>query len=191
MKPSLVMKPHPVSLLLTLFAMLAVFSAATRTAWADQAGNSFICAQQCNYDSNGNNGSCYSACMASRQSFDGAPGSGLRPMPPVPTLYGAIAVESKSLITGFAKDAKTRADAEKRAIEVCRRAGGTASGCQVVVWGHNTCLALATSRTGKGGESSWGYAWSDDGWVSRRKALAACRKYGGDKCNVAVTFCTG
>lgn len=113
------------------------------------------------------------------------------PQAPVPILYGAIAVETGSLITGYAKGYSSRAAAESRAIAMCRRAGGLASGCKIAVWGHNSCLALATSRANKGGENSLGYAWSDDGWVSRRKAIDACRNDGGANCKIAVTLCTG
>lgn len=113
------------------------------------------------------------------------------PQAPVPILYGAIAVETRTLITGYAKGYSSRAGAEGRAIAMCRRAGGLASGCKIAVWGHNSCLALATSRASSGGANSWGYAWSDDGWVSGRKATAACRKDGGANCRIAVTFCTG
>jgi serine/threonine-protein kinase len=114
-----------------------------------------------------------------------------RPQTPVPVLYGAIAVETRTLITGYAKDYSSRADAERRAIAMCRRAGGLASGCRIAVWGHNSCLALSTSRASNGGANKWAYAWSDDSWVSQRNATAACRKDGGSNCRVAVKFCTG
>lgn len=113
------------------------------------------------------------------------------PQAAIPTLYGAIAVETKTLITGYAKGYSSRADAERRAIAMCRRNGGSASGCKIAVWGHNSCLALSTSQASNGGGNIWGYAWSDDGWVSRRKATAACRKDGGANCKAAVSFCTG
>ena len=113
------------------------------------------------------------------------------PRAPVPVLYGAIAVETRTLITGYAKDYSSRADAERRAIAMCRRAGGLASGCRIAVWGHNSCLALSSSRASNGGANKWAYAWSDDSWVSQRNATAACRKDGGANCRVAVTFCTG
>jgi len=110
---------------------------------------------------------------------------------PVPVQYGAIAIEDKTLITGYAKDEASRAEAEREALANCRSAGGSASGCKVAVWGHNSCLALAASKASDGGENNWGFAWSDDGWVSRRDATAACQKDGGANCKVAVTFCTG
>jgi serine/threonine-protein kinase len=114
-----------------------------------------------------------------------------RPQAPVPVLYGAIAVETRTLITGYAKDYSSRADAERRALAMCRRAGGLASGCKIAVWGRNSCLALSTSQANNGGANIWAYAWSDDGWVSQRKATAACRKDGGANCRIAVKFCTG
>ena len=112
------------------------------------------------------------------------------PQAPVPVRYGAIAVETNSLIFGYVKDVASREEAEQGALEHCRKGGGSASGCEIAVWGHNTCLALATSAGGRSG-NTWGYAWSDDGWVSRRDAVQACSKEGGTSCKVAVSFCTG
>ncbi len=113
------------------------------------------------------------------------------PLTPVPTLYGAIAVETSTLASGYAKDQPSLADAERQALAMCRGAGGSNAGCKIVVSGHNFCAALSTGQTGNGGENRWGYAWSDDGWVSRRDATAACRNDGGANCKVAITFCTG
>ena len=112
------------------------------------------------------------------------------PQAPVPVLYGAIAVETDSLIFGYVKDVASRERAEQGALANCRKAGGTASGCKIAVWGHNTCLALATSAGGRSG-NIWAYAWSDDGWVSKRDAVRACGKAGATTCKVAIGFCTG
>lgn len=113
------------------------------------------------------------------------------PGPAIPILYGAIAVETRTLITGAAKGYASRADAERRAIAICRRGGGSANGCRVVESGHNICLALATS-VGSGGQgNSWGVWHSDDGWVSQRGAVRECRGAGGTNCTVVVKFCTG
>ncbi len=131
-------------------------------------------------------GRCVQTCVAELQ----GPNKTI-PRAPVPVLYGAIAVETRTLITGFGKDYASRADAECRAIAMCRRAGGLASGCKIAVWGHNICLALSTSRASSGGANKWGGAWSDDRWVSGRNAATACRKDGGANCRIAVSFCTG
>lgn len=128
---------------------------------------------------------CSSACLGE---LNGKPNNA--PLPPIPTLWGAVAVDSVTLATGFAKGSISREDAERRALADCRRANGTATGCKVVAARHNSCIALATSRGG-GGEDMWGNAWSDDGWVSRREAVKECRKGGGTRCAVVVSFCTG
>ena len=154
---------------------------------ADQIGDATLCREQCGE----HNDSCQRICMSDRSRLYGSSPETMRPMPPPPTLYGAIAVETGSLITGFGRDARSRAEAERRATAICRRGGGTASGCQIAVWAHNSCLALATSRGSPGQDNVWGYAYSDDGWVSRRSAMRACVKQGGTRCVVAVKFCTG
>lgn len=110
------------------------------------------------------------------------------PMPRPPTLWGAIALDQATLATGSAKDYPSRADAERRAIAICRRAGGSAQGCKVIRAQHNSCLALATSQA-KGG-TAWGEAYSDDGWASRREAARQCRTHDAS-CQVVISFCTG
>lgn len=72
------------------------------------------------------------------------------PLPPIPTLWGAIAVDSETLATGYGKGYASRTDAERRALALCHRADGAASGCKIVAARHNSCLALATSRGGGG-----------------------------------------
>lgn len=119
------------------------------------------------------------------------PSSAPNRLPPVPQLFGAIAVETRTLSIGFAKGETSRAGAERQALAGCRQAGGSMKGCEIVVWGHNLCFALATSHEPVGRENVWGYATSDDGWVSRRDAMRFCRKAGGTRCAVAVKFCTG
>jgi hypothetical protein len=175
---------HPALVIVTV--MLAS-TALSRTVWADEGGNSAICRQQCNYD---NESSCYSFCMSERRLYDTPSSESGGSMPAVPTLYGAIAVETDTLIYGYVKDVSSRAEAEQAALAYCRKAGGSASGCEIAVWGHNTCLALATSAGGRGG-NTWGYAWSDEGAISRRNAVDACIEQGGTDCKVSVSFCTG
>lgn len=129
--------------------------------------------------------------MSQQELNRGSGSETMRPMPRPPTLHGAIAIDAATLITGSARDHRSRAEAEQRGIAMCRQAGGSAGGCKVAVWAHNSCLALSTSRDAAGKRNRWGYAWSDDAWVSKRNATAACRKDGGTHCQVATSFCTG
>jgi hypothetical protein len=112
-------------------------------------------------------------------------------LPPIPTLYGAIAVDPQTLASGSAKGMTSRAAAERRALADCQRASGRASSCKIAVYGHNICLALATSRETDGRGNAWGADYSDDGWVARRKATKICHKWGGRRCQVSLSFCTG
>lgn len=169
-----------------LWLSLAVGLATPAIGRADEIGDAGLCREQCGE----HNDSCQRICMSDRSRL-ALPPEPMRPMPRPPTLYGAIAVDARSLITGFGRDAGSRAEAERRALALCRRGGGTASGCQIAIWAHNSCLALATSRGAPGQDNVWGYANSDEGWVSRRNATRACVKQGGTRCTVAVTFCTG
>lgn len=176
-------------LALVVLATLSIVPA--QPAAADPNGDAGVCTDQCTKDSNGSFESCHRICMSERSIYNNAPNEPMRPMPRPPTLYGAIAVDLDSLIPGYGKDYPSRADAERRAIAMCRRAGGAAGRCKVVIWGHNRCLALTTSVTSKSGYAMSGYDWSDDGYVARKKALQACRKAGGTACKVAVSLCTG
>ena len=145
------------------------------------------CVQSCAYSSQDRELCIQMTCS----SLHGSSTPPVNRLPPIPILYGAIAVDSQTLLFGVAKGAASRADAERRALTLCRRAGGTASGCEIAAWGHNVCLALATSREADARGNTWGAAHSDDGWVSRRNATKLCRKWGGKNCQVTVSFCTG
>lgn len=112
-------------------------------------------------------------------------------LPPIPILYGAIAIDLQTLASGSAKGMTSASTAKQRALAECQRASGQASGCKIAIHGHNVCLALATSRETDGRGNVWGGDHSDDGWVARRKATKACRKWGGSRCQVTVSFCTG
>ncbi len=173
-----------------LAALLLGLAVAT-AAGADPNGDRAVCNDQCTTNSNGNFDSCVRMCMTNQEIYNTEIQTPMRPMPRPPTLFGAIAVETATLITGMARDYASRDGAERRAIAMCRRAGGSAAGCKLVTVKNNACIALATSRGTGGKANRWGYATSDDGWVSRRDAVKYCRGDGGTNCQVVVAFCTG
>lgn len=113
------------------------------------------------------------------------------PAPRIAVRYGAIALDSKSLTYGYSKNHSSRRMAEQRALKECRQAGGSAVGCKVIKSVNNSCLALAVRPASASIGSRWAYAYSDDGWVSRRNATRNCAKDGGGVCKVVVSFCTG
>ncbi|MFN8392089.1 MAG: DUF4189 domain-containing protein [Bdellovibrionota bacterium] len=95
--------------------------------------------------------------------------------------YGAIAYSMKEGAYGFSDDWDNRQDAEKHALEACTENG---PGCEVVVWFFDSCGAVV----GSGTLVSWGQDAMES--AARRKALEACAKQGGTKCNVKVSHCS-
>ena len=149
-----------------------------------------LCSQKCNFsalDSRDQELCIQSSCSG----LLGPETPSVNRLPPIPTLYGAIAVDLKTLASGSAKGMASAATAKQRALAECQRASGRKSDCKIAIHGHNVCLALATSREVDGRGNVWGADHSDDGWVARRKATKACSKWGGTRCQVTVTFCTG
>lgn len=174
----------PTKRLLFLVVLLSASAGltATQVAAADQQQY-----QQCMDDCRNTFGltSCYVNCEIFLGRVDSPP------LPSAPARFGAIAFDKDLYISGSAKDFASQASAETRALAMCRRSGGSATGCQIVVTGHNFCTALAASIGSKGAGRAWGYATSDDGWIARRDAVKECRGFGGSDCRVEVTFCTG
>ena len=128
------------------------------------------------------------SCFANCDPYMSRPGP-----PPLPTSafpYGAIALDDDVLRFGYAKNEPSREAAEAHATAECRRAGGSADGCKVIIWRHNSCVALATSQEGSQGKT-WGYSYSDEGILARREAMKLCRNEGGTNCQIAVSFCSG
>jgi hypothetical protein len=113
------------------------------------------------------------------------------PTQPIAVRYGAIALDENSLSYGYSKDYSSRGGSERAALQECRRAGGSATGCKIVKSVNNSCLALAVRPASASYGSRWAYAYSDDGWVSRRNATRECGNDGGGVCKVVVSFCTG
>lgn len=129
-----------------------------------------------------------SACFYNCNSYLERPGP--PPPPPSDLLFGAIAFDERSLKSGYAKDASSREAAEAGAIAECRKVGGSREGCKILLSKRNSCMALAVSRAGSDG-AAWGWAYSDDGSVSRREATKTCKGGGGSNCQVVISFCTG
>ena len=102
-----------------------------------------------------NDGYVFCGNVCGLRSYPSAPSA-----PRAPLLYGAIAVDGRTLITGFGKDFGSRAEANRRALAMCRRAGGSHGGCRIVVSRNNSCLALSTSRGSMAAQNTWGYALS-------------------------------
>ena len=66
----------------------------------------------------------------------------------VPSKYLALAINTKTGMSGGALDMDSRAAAEREAIRTCER-GGSNAPCKVLVWARNGCVASAHGDEGK------------------------------------------
>ncbi len=62
--------------------------------------------------------------------------------------FGAIAYSPSTGQWGWARNYRTRAGAEQRAMQECRSAAGWARDCSTGVWFRNACEALAVGPRG-------------------------------------------
>lgn len=95
--------------------------------------------------------------------------------------YGAIAYSKNDGAYGFSDNWNDQTTAEKNAMDACTENG---PGCEVIVWFFDSCAAVA----GSGSIVSWGQDFRENG--AKQKALAACEKQGGTKCNLKVSHCS-
>jgi hypothetical protein len=96
--------------------------------------------------------------------------------------YGAIAFSESSGADGWSSEHPTRHSAEQRALKECAL---RADDCQVVVWFHNACGALAVGT---------GNAWGANGGNSRQAALTAAMRTcsdSADDCKPRRWVCRG
>ncbi len=95
--------------------------------------------------------------------------------------FGAIAYSVRTERYGYASDARSRGDAEARALRECR-----AGDCVIKVWFRNSCGALATGDEGR--ITGWAYNNSLD--EAKERALRECRAHGGHRCGIRAWACT-
>ena len=102
--------------------------------------------------------------------------------------YGAIAFSPATQKWGRAWNLASEADAKSRALNECKKVGGTH--CEIAVWVKNGCGAFAIppqNATLKSSGISWGY---NDHGTAKARALEECQKRNkGDSCKVITSFC--
>jgi serine/threonine protein kinase, bacterial len=92
--------------------------------------------------------------------------------------WGALAYSDSTGRYGFAYDYASQAAAINAAVERCK-----ARDCRGVVWFRNSCGAFAK------GDGAYGWGIGDSRALAEAKALAECRKRGGD-CRIIQWACT-
>ena len=102
-----------------------------------------------------------------------------------PPIWGAIARSTETGTLGGARGFADRSSAEDAALRDCIAHENAMTGCQVVVYFHDACGAVAAATDG-----SWGSDWGHDAAEAAAKASPTCMDYGGTDCAVVASLCS-
>jgi hypothetical protein len=123
---------------------------------------------------------------AAKASICSSPGAGSgSSLPSTPTprtgFWGAIAYSSGDMGAGWSQGKDDKASAEKEALAVCSQRG---KACVLRTTFNKQCGALAADRDFTG----WGT--SADQREAQQKAIDDCKKAGGARCVLHISFCS-
>jgi hypothetical protein len=110
-------------------------------------------------------------------------GSGQPSAPSAPKAisWGAIAYSSGDMGAGYSQGKSDRASAEREALSICSQRG---KACVVQAAFNKQCASLAADG------SVTGSAVATDQRESQQKAIDECRKAGGGRCVLHISFCS-
>jgi hypothetical protein len=111
----------------------------------------------------------------------GTPGRPSPPPAPRKMSWGAIAYSDRDMGAGWSLGKDDRTSAEKEAMNLCSQRGKE---CAVRTVFNRQCGALAADR----GVSGWGT--SADQREAQQRAIDDCRKAGGARCVLHISFCS-
>ena len=100
----------------------------------------------------------------------------------VPSKYLALAINTKTGMSGGALDMDSRAAAEREAIKTCER-GGSNAPCKVLVWARNGCVASAHGDEGKRPKL---FSVTGKPGFAEAEALRRCRAAGVPGCRILI-----
>lgn len=103
------------------------------------------------------------------------------PRPPKQISWGAIAYSSADYGAGWSQGKGDRATAEREAMSICAQRG---KACVIETSFNKACGALAADRNFTGSGTS------ADPREANQKAIDACRKAGGARCALHISFCS-
>jgi hypothetical protein len=114
-------------------------------------------------------------------SSNGSPAAPSAPTAPRTTSWGAIAYSSADMGAGWSQGKDDRASAEKEALAACAQRGKT---CVLRTAFNKQCGALAADRNFTG----WGSSAHQR--EAQQKAIDDCKKAGGTRCVLHISFCS-
>lgn len=121
------------------------------------------------------------ASICSSPNVSGASDLATTPLPPRKVSWGAIAYSPADMGAGWSQGKDDRASAEKEAMAACSQRG---KGCVLRTAFNKQCGALAADRNFTG----WGA--STDQRAAQQKAIDDCKKAGGTRCVLHISFCS-
>jgi hypothetical protein len=101
--------------------------------------------------------------------------------PPRAISWGAIAYSSKDFGAGWSQGKNDRASAEKEALSGCAQRG---KNCVLQTAFNKECGSLAADR------DFFGWGTSENQRDSQQRAIEGCKKDGGTRCVLRVSFCS-
>jgi hypothetical protein len=107
-----------------------------------------------------------------------APGT---PSAPRAISWGAIAYSNKDSGSGWSQGKNDRASAEKEALGACAQRGRN---CELQTSFNKECGALAVDR------EFFGWGTNQDQRAAQQRAIEECKKDGGTRCTLRISFCS-
>jgi len=93
--------------------------------------------------------------------------------------WGALAFNKETGRTGYTWNHWGPYGAKRAALRRC------GYGCRIITTYRNSCIALAVGR------GAYGWANNHDRYTAKRRARRQCRRYGGYRCRIRVSVCSG
>jgi hypothetical protein len=124
------------------------------------------------------------ACILTGTCNSSNPGAKPAP-PPLPDVWGALAVSPSTLLWGSSWKWNSKKEAESEALRRCHLEGGPGD-CKIVVTVADVCASLAVSpaqRVFSVGGPAGAANFSDN------NAVLQCQRAGGKACSVVASFC--
>ena len=99
-----------------------------------------------------------------------------------PPKFGALAHSSKKAIISGAIDQNSQSEAEREALNFCRRESGSKD-CKVVQWSRNGCVAAAEGKLGNKFHLVTGAGKVGE---AEQEVLTECRNNGAKNCKIVM-----
>jgi len=120
-------------------------------------------------------------CGVESSVCSGAASASSEPSVPKAISWGAIAYSNKDFGSGWSQGKNDRASAEREALGACAQRG---KNCELQTSFNKQCGALAADR------EFFGWGTNEDQRAAQLRAIDECKKDGGTRCSLRISFCS-